>query len=120
MNIVIIGYYGVANLGDDLMLDNLLRFLGFRSDVGHITVFCVENYYKSYCKTSFIESRSWNKPAKLLAVMRADAVFWGGGACLYERNDDNRGLSGLLRLQRLCRLLHTKFLFLSIGVGDIF
>ena len=43
-NILICGYYGAPNLGDELMLQTLLDFFGYYKDI-HVTVIIHDNQY---------------------------------------------------------------------------
>lgn len=116
MKIVLAGYYGFRNIGDDLMLRNLLAILAARQDVDRIEVFCRENYYPPYPKTRYIPSGWKARLSRSRAIAQADYVIWGGGTCLYE-SDNNAGLFWIARLQRLTHLFRGRFAFAGIGIG---
>jgi len=117
MRIVLAGYYGFRNIGDDLMLRNLLAVIGARPDVERIDVLCREHYYPALPKVRYLPSGKSALPGRVSAVARADYVIWGGGTCLYE-SDDNAGLFWISRLQRLTRLFKGRFAFAGIGIGS--
>ena len=116
--IVLFGYYGCGNLGDDLMLTNLLDWLLRETAVGRITVFCRVNYYGSRERVRFIQGGKNTLATRMLALAGADLVAWGGGTSLFDDVSNRRGLLGMLRVQRITRLTGGRFFFLGIGVGD--
>jgi polysaccharide pyruvyl transferase WcaK-like protein len=116
--VTIIGYYGSYNHGDDMMLAALLGYLSQRPETGNISVFCQDNYYEQRNNVTFLDSSMVGKLGKLLAIMSADTVIWGGGTCFFE-SADNSGIYWIRKVQRLCRLLGKNFSFLGIGVDPI-
>lgn len=117
MRIVLAGYYGFRNIGDDLMLQNLLAVLSAKADVEQISVICREDYYQAQGKVRYLAGGKGSLPGRLLALARAHYVIWGGGTCLYE-SDDNSGLFWIERLQRLTHLFKGRFAFAGIGMGN--
>lgn len=118
MRIVIVGYYGMGNIGDDLMLRSLLMHLCSNDSIKTVTVFCNNNYFQPHPKTRFIASSLTGKCKKFIALYQADLVCWGGGTCIFE-HADNYGLYRLRRFQKLSARLNTPFAFLGIGIGTI-
>lgn len=122
MRIVLFGYYGNHNLGDDLMLEGLLNDLCEEPSLKEITVVVAENYYPSrWPKARFIETTG---PAAKLEILyriaRSRAVVMGGGTCIYETpGENNAGLYGLLRILRTSAVLRARTAFCCVGVGDI-
>ncbi|MFA7404960.1 MAG: polysaccharide pyruvyl transferase family protein [Pelobacteraceae bacterium] len=118
MKIVVIGYYGMGNIGDDLMLRSLLLHFGGDRSVGSVTVVCNNNYYEPFPKTRFISSGISGKFKKLLALCQADLVCFGGGTCIGEQAD-NSGMFQLLQILKLCARLNVPFAFFAIGIGTV-
>jgi len=116
MKIVLIGYYGMGNIGDDLMLRSLLLHFGSDRSVGSVTVLCNNNYYESFPKTRFISSGISGKFKKLFALCQADLVCFGGGTCIGEQAD-NSGMFRLLQILKICTRLNVPFAFVGIGIG---
>ncbi|MEL6462619.1 MAG: polysaccharide pyruvyl transferase family protein, partial [Cyanobacteria bacterium J06621_15] len=46
MNILLMGYYGFHNVGDDLFLRQLIDYFAKKQNVKNIFVFCQEDYYE--------------------------------------------------------------------------
>jgi len=118
MKVVLIGHYGMGNIGDDLMLRNLLHHFSADHSVEAVTVFCKNDYYQPFPKTHFIPSNLSGKLKKFLALYKADVVCWGGGTCIYERAD-NSGLHWLLKIQSVCARMKVPFAFMGIGIGTL-
>lgn len=123
LKIVLFGYYGYRNLGDDLMLSAILDFLSKKDFVEAINVVVRENYYREFDgskKIFFSEGDSILARAKRVSVLfDSDVAIWGGGTCLYEAPGSVAGIKGILRNIRLFKLLGKPYFFLGIGVGAI-
>jgi len=116
MKLCLIGYYGFRNLGDDLMLNNLIQYFLKKSSIKKIYVFVRENYYEqTYSRIQYLPLNRFSKLAKTIAIFRSDLVIWGGGTCIY----DNKGLFDILKIQKISKFLGKKFIFLGIGIGKI-
>lgn len=111
MNVLLLGYYGFHNLGDDLMLEGLTELLSHDSSVEKILVPVREYYYPKMQLVKYVAL-----PTSLVGWMNlmrcSHRIVWGGGTCLYA----NSGLVWLFLMSFLARLLGKKFSFLSIGV----
>jgi polysaccharide pyruvyl transferase WcaK-like protein len=122
MRIVLFGYYGNHNLGDDLMLEGLLDELCDEPSLKEIAVVVAKNYYPSrWPRVRFIETTG---PAAKLGILyriaRSRAVVMGGGTCIYETpGENNAGLYGLLRILRTSAVLRARTAFCCVGVGEI-
>jgi len=117
MRILLIGYYGSKNLGDDLMLNNLLDYLTNVSYVKKVYVIVTENYYRHKDdKILFISKNDKiSKFKKIFYLLKSSVVVWGGGTCFY----DNDGLYSLYKYWKLSKLLNKRFIFLGIGIGKL-
>lgn len=119
MIVTIIGYYGHENIGDDLMLDNLVRHFLLQPNINKIIVLTKKKYYKNYSeKVQFIKTGKLGKFRIIKAFLYSKFVIWGGGTCIYESNN-NYGLYEILKFQRIAKILRAKFIFAGIGVGKI-
>lgn len=124
LKIVLFGYYGFRNLGDDLMLSVILDALSKKGCVGAINVIVQENYYGEFGrlrKASFLDGRSMLARARrVLLLLESDAAMWGGGTCLYESDSGNiKGVKNIYRNMKLLRFFGKPYFFLGIGVGAI-
>jgi len=115
MNILLMGYYGQRNIGDDLFVKQLTDYFSGRSDVSKIFILCKEKYYpQDSAKVFFYSEEELSKLQKLALILRSDRIFWGGGTLNIRDQPTN-----LLRIQSLCRLMGKKFGFLGIGLEAV-
>ncbi|MCW6035458.1 polysaccharide pyruvyl transferase family protein [Spirulina subsalsa FACHB-351] len=115
MKILLMGYYGQKNLGDDLFVKQLTNYFDQRSDVGQVDVICKANYYpKTSEKINFWSSQQLSKLKRLGLIVKADKIFWGGGTLNIDSKPTN-----LLRMQSIAQLMGKQFGFLGIGLEGI-
>lgn len=112
MKVLLIGYYGYKNLGDDLMLEGLLRQLLSNYEDIEIRVPVAEKYFNSIDKRLDYVSLPSSLLAWLKLIRTVDRVIWGGGTCIYP----NSGLLWLFLISVFSFLFRKKIYFLSIGV----
>lgn len=120
MKILIIGYFGRSNLGDDLMLHNLISNIKIIHPLARISVVAHDcQLLPPLGDVDIIKSS--DKLLYLISLFRANIVIWGGGTCFYDSGnaESNRGIRDLIRIGNLCRLFKTKLFFLGVGVGKI-
>ena len=90
--ILICGFYGAINLGDDLMLETLLTYLDKIDDLEITIMLCDKKNIDitNYGKYNFIHYPTRTDDFNIIAKY-FDAVIFGGGALLddYEYNDDS-------------------------------
>lgn len=118
MRLTLLGYYGFRNIGDDLMLLNLLDYFSSKSDVERISVYCREKYYPEKAKVRYVSNCGIDRLLLPVELVSADHVLWGGGTCLYDSGDIS-GMRWLKRQQNIARLGRGRFSFLGIGIGDL-
>ena len=112
MNILLIGYYGKRNIGDDLFVQQLTHHLAQQENVESIFVFCQEAYYPPISsKVHYLPSETLSKFKKIEILLKTDCIAWGGGTL----NISSKPTS-LLRLQTLAITLRKQFCFLGIGL----
>lgn len=127
--ILVFGYFGFNNFGDDLMLKNTLDYFETQKSDYIFNVFVKENYYQSlnsfttfrHIKVNYIKLNSFvNYISVYYYVYKSRLGFWLGGTCLYEsKHSDISGLVWLKRIISVFKILKKNFFFCNIGVGDI-
>jgi polysaccharide pyruvyl transferase WcaK-like protein len=123
MKIVLIGYYGFHNLGDDLMLQGILNALEGVEVISNVYVLVKDHYYKAQsAKVRFIKIHGLLSKLRLVyCIAISRFIMWGGGTCLYEsRSGDNAGLRFLCRLETIAKWLRSRFVFWGIGIGSVY
>lgn len=116
-NILIIGYYGSNNLGDELLLKETLKLITPYVDKSNIKVL---SYHVDQTKRYHgVEGISRNKPFKILsAILDADIIIGGGGSML-QNVTSNRSLMYYLSLINFGMMLRKKVILLGNGIGPI-
>jgi len=115
--IVISGYYGFANAGDEAMLAAILKALHSKDSSLEMTVISGNpEVTKQVHKVNSIHRFS---PLEILAAMRgADLVISGGGSLLQDVTS-KRSLLYYLAILAMGRLLGKKVMLFAQGIGPI-
>ena len=115
MNILLMGYYGFHNVGDDLFLHQLIDYFSKKQQVNKIFIFCQEDYYKPTTnKVNFFPANKLSKLKRLSVILQSDCLMWGGGTLNIKDKPTN-----LLRLQSLAKWTGKKFGFLGVGLESV-
>jgi len=124
MKIVISGFYGLGNTGDEAILDAMIDNLRESLDEPDITVFSLspeETASKHNVKSVY---RGWRHSfwAKVKALLGADLLLSGGGGLLQDTTP-TRIIGGplpyYLLIVFLAKLCGTKVMFFSQGIGPV-
>ena len=118
MQINLLGYYGFHNIGDDLMLENLLTYFLGSGRISHINVFCREAYYPEKEGVHYYPLSRFSRLQKAIQLIKNRYTLWGGGTCIYQ-SKSSQGLFELRRQQRIATTFGRKFGFLGIGIGEL-
>jgi len=118
MQINLLGYYGMRNIGDDLMLNNLLKYFLSKPQISRINVFCREAYYQPLERVKYFPLNKISRLQKMIQLMKNNFTFWGGGTCIYQ-STASKGLFELRNMQQLVKSSRNKFIFLGIGIGKL-
>ena len=116
MNILLLGYYGHKNIGDDLFVENLVKSLAKKDR--EISFLCDEDYYKKdYLDNSninFFNSKTISKTTRLKLLLGNDFIAWGGGTLNLSSKPRNLAI-----VQTISRIFRKKFGFLGIGLDGL-
>lgn len=116
--ISLIGYFGEENLGDDIMLSNVINRLVKQYE---LKVIC--NKFSVTLNQEFpnVEQVILNKNnfKKLVKTfINSKAIVWVGGTCLYDK-ENKKGLKELFVIFLFNTFIIRKFHFFNIGLGEI-
>ena len=115
--IVVSGYYGSKNAGDEAMLAAMLEVLGDLDPKLHITVISANP--EDTRRRHGVDAVSWlGLPAIVRALRQADILISGGGSLL-QNVTSRRSLYYYMAIILLARLLGTKVMLYAQGIGPI-
>ena len=115
--IVVSGYYGSKNAGDEAMLAAMLEVLSDLDPKLHITVISADP--EDTRQRHGVSAVSWlSLPDIFRALRRADLLISGGGSLL-QNVTSRRSLYYYLAIITLARLLGTKVMLYAQGIGPI-
>ncbi len=120
--VVLSGWYGKGNLGDEVILQALVSRLRSQISPLSITVLSEEpevvlesHGLKSIRKTD----RVLDTVRRILEISRADIFILGGGGILMDYGDSNRNVSKWLNDMKVAQRLGVPTMTAGIGVGKI-
>lgn len=121
MKILLIGYYGRNNLGDDLMLENLVFMIKKIKPDCKISVALHNINTMPGQLENTIRIDTSDKVKYIKNIISSDIVVWGGGTCFYDAGETKitRGLNDLIKIAIVCKLFNTKLIFLGVGIGKV-
>jgi polysaccharide pyruvyl transferase WcaK-like protein len=116
MKVLLFGYYGYKNIGDDLFVKNLITQLATADR--QVSVLCEDDYYKAdhgdNPNVRFYKVGKLSKLKRLWLIWRHDYIVWGGGTL----NISDKPVY-LLTMQKAARLLRKQFGFVGIGLDGL-
>ncbi|MEM7716817.1 MAG: hypothetical protein AAF349_25230, partial [Cyanobacteria bacterium P01_A01_bin.68] len=90
MNILLMGYYGFRNVGDDLFLRQLIDYFAQKQDVKKIFVFCQEDYYeRTTDKVRFFAAKNLSKLKRLSIILQSHCLIFDVQRPLPEERIDS-------------------------------
>ncbi|WP_426449054.1 polysaccharide pyruvyl transferase family protein [Paenibacillus sp. S-38] len=115
--ITLVGYYGVNNFGDDLMLRSILDKLapyGLRVNLISYgeAIPWIDHDIRVYFWTR--GRRGHNIRMFLQAIASSSLVLWGGGTCFTDEDGD-----GLFRPMMLALLSGKRIAYMGAGIGNL-
>ena len=118
MKIVISGYYGSGNAGDEAMLDSILQLLAEKAPKASVTVISVNPLDTQ--RSHKVKAVSHLNPfAVVKTLFSADLLISGGGSLL-QNVTSSRSLYYYLGVITLALILRCKVMLFAQGIGPIF
>lgn len=124
MRVLIVGYYGYGNAGDEAMLQIVIKEIKKRFPDANITIWSAnpeKTKNETGCKAyfhPFAGGKKWWKQ-----VYEADVLIFGGGTFLQDYGKGSiypwQNLTWYLKVVGLARIIGKKVLMLGIGVGPL-
>lgn len=125
--VLLLGYYGQGNYGDELMLDAILNELSdFDVTVGKTGTQVGVEYKHGLVGDDVVVWAGFGGSylrffSFISSLLRSDYVIFGGGTLFFDNvTKGYRNLYGVLRVSLLSVLLRKKYSFYGIGVGELF
>ncbi len=118
--IVLSGYYGFNNLGDDAILYTIIRTLKEIDSTLEITILAhdPEKMRKSYNEEGIYAVNRWSIMEVFRAISQCDLFISGGGSLLQDVSSAN-GILYYLGLIWLARFLEKPVMIYAQGVGPV-
>ena len=117
-NILISGYYGFGNAGDDSIAASLIRNIRLADPAAKITIFC-KNPKRNEKKYAVRAVGRFNLPG-ILREMRHAKLLISGGGNLLQNTTSSRSLYYYTTVIRLAKRRGLKVFICSNGVGPVF
>ncbi|OGC23768.1 polysaccharide pyruvyl transferase CsaB [candidate division WOR-1 bacterium RIFOXYB2_FULL_42_35] len=117
MKILVSGYYGFGNLGDEAILASIIEGFGGYDKEIKLTVLSQNPEQTSSCHC--IPAINRNKVRETIKALRDCDVFLSGGGGLLQDKTSSRSLLYYLGLIRLAKLLGKKVYVFAQGIGPI-
>jgi polysaccharide pyruvyl transferase WcaK-like protein len=112
MNIILMGYSGFKNIGDDLSIQQLIQLFSSKEVIKNIFVFCEEDYSQiTNNKVIYCNTHKLSTLQKASIFFQSDCLVWSGSSSNLKDNS-----SKLSILQKLARITGKRFCYLSIGL----
>lgn len=115
--IVISGYYGFDNSGDDAILKAIVK--GFRNSDKKLNIIALSNNPPSTEKIYGIKAVDRFKMDEVKKVMKSCDLFISGGGSLLQDITSTRSLLYYLALMKLAKFYKRKVMVFANGVGPI-
>lgn len=118
MKILITGFFGKNNLGDDLMLEFFCKNISKSNDVTLLLIYGDEINFElhSSIKIKKLPKISKGKSLwiKYFYSINYDKIYWIGGTCFTENAGD-----GLYKYMKIFKKRKKSYGYIGVGIGDI-
>lgn len=116
-NVLIIGYYGSHNIGDEVLLEATIKLLNTVYDSPKITA--ITYNVQDTIQKRKIDGVSRNKFFQILKAIRNSDVVVGGGGSMLQNITSNRSLVYYLTILWISKLMGKKVALLGNGIGPL-
>ena len=116
-NILLAGYYGFGNLGDEAILEMFLKYFKDSSNINNVVVLS-GNPEETKEKYNIEAIDRYNIISVVKCLFKTDALVFGGGSLLQDVTS-KRSIHYYLFLIKLAKLMGKKVVLLSQGIGPI-
>ncbi len=113
-NVLIGGYYGYGNLGDESVLRVIVK--GLRRRLPNCRIMVLTNK-RSLDKG--IEGVNRNDPMEIMQAMKVSDVYISGGGSLFQNRTSNRSLAYYCWLIKLSKRMGNKCVIFANGIGPL-
>lgn len=115
--VLIIGYYGAGNLGDEVLLDATINLLSKTYDSPEITVLTGD--IEDTTKNREVDGLYRNDYLQIIRNIKNSDIIIGGGGSMLQNVTSNKSLVYYLGILRLAKLLGKKVALLGNGIGPL-
>ena len=116
-NILISGYYGFHNTGDELVLQEIIRGIKKINSDLNISVLSADPEYTKE-KYQVVAYDRWNIFHIIKSIFRADVLISGGGSLLQDKTSKN-GILYYFGIIFISKLFKKKVYIFSQGIGPV-
>lgn len=117
LKILIIGYYGANNTGDEVLLKSTVELL--KSVYNSPEIKAITYNVDDTVKNHGIVGISRNKFMNIIKVLRESDIVIGGGGSMIQNVTSNRSLIYYLTILKIAKIFKKKVMLLGNGIGPI-
>lgn len=115
--IVLSGYYGFDNIGDEAVLYSIVNLL--KKEIPNVQITVLSNNPEKTKSTYGVESvNRWDLKAIIKAIKQSDLLVSGGGSLLQDVTS-SKTVPYYLAIVKIAQLLKKKVVFYSQGIGPV-
>lgn len=117
MKVLLSGYYGFDNAGDDAVLFAIIQAL--KETIEHVEIVVLSNQPEKTAEQFQVKAVDrWSKGGLLKAIKHCDVLISGGGSLLQDVTSKN-GILYYLGIIKLAQMLGKKVLVYAQGIGPV-
>lgn len=117
VKVLIIGYYGAGNIGDEVLLDATIDLLKTIYESPSVTV--LTNDTVDTKENRQVEAVNRNSYFQVIKIIKGSDIVIGGGGSMLQNVTSNKSLIYYLGILNLAKLFRKKVALLGNGIGPI-